>query len=244
MKRTLIFLFALILATGCHNHASDHSAAVTEAPAITQLDTTGFLSAFKPLTSDSISLTSSEYDFHGNKQTLIKGIGLDEKYAALIPPQCFEGGDNVFSGVDSAYAVGHFDIDARYQAYLLRHPGMYNSSQISLYVYDRQARHFTNSHMLVAESWGDAGDYFYINSVIKNLNKANLIITLDKGLNRPDQTDSLGFRYDNFDSTLIYTFDKGNFILRSAAEEKRWQDEPMKVIMNSSGDSSDNRNDH
>lgn len=232
MKRTLIFLLALILAsTGCHNHASDNSVAVTKAPVIAQLDTAEFLSAFKPLMRDSISLASSYKDIKRHKHPLIKGIIVHEKYAALIPPQCFEGGYNVFSGIDSAYAVGRFDIDARYQAYLLQHPGMYFSSQVSLYIYDRQAGRFTDTHMLVAEDWRDARDYFYITSVIKNLNKSNLIITLNKGLNKPDPNDSLGSQYDNFDSTLVYTFDKGNFMLQSAIENKRWQDESRKVIV-------------
>ena len=102
-----------------------------------------------------------------------------------------------------------------------------------MYIYDRTARHFTDRCMLVAESWGDAGDYFYVSSLIKNLNKTNLTITLDKGQNQPDPADSLGYRYDNFDSTLVYTFDKGNFILKSAVEVKRWQNEPMRGIMDS-----------
>lgn len=63
------------------------------------------------------------------------------------------------------FAATRVVLDARHIAYLLRVPGMYEPSRVDLWVYDAGQMRFA-APIEVAESWGDAGCGFSLESVL------------------------------------------------------------------------------
>ena|SRR2546425_314185 len=71
------------------------------------------------------------------------------------------------------FATVRFVLDPQHVAYLLRVPGMYEPSQVDLWIYDAGARRF-GLPIRVAESWGDAGCGYNLEGLLLNADGRHL----------------------------------------------------------------------
>jgi|GEM_PF-2577889 len=199
MKQTLALVIACVLLftliSSCHTAPAHH----TETVASTKIDTAAFITLFKPLKFDSLSLVSN-FDSFENKNSLLYGRVIDTIYRDMFPDTIqqlhsyFMHGTDIYS---AAYALGRFDLDADREGYLLRFPGESYPSKIMLLIFDRQKRKFLDQYLQLAENWGDEGDLTVTSSVLHKKG-STLLINIS-------EADSYHEEHDTAFNTLIRT---------------------------------------
>ena len=121
-----------------------------------------FLSLFPPINPDSLHVFSDQELFNGDT---IDFAFAPQLFALLPGYLCVSEGNPL--------ALGSYALGKRHTALLVRHYGMYDVSQISLFVWDRQQHCITASYLL-ADLWGDAGYVYALESWIE---KGQTIVT-------------------------------------------------------------------
>jgi hypothetical protein len=122
------------------------------------------LALFQALDSFPLSVSTKVGEWEGPESAKFhwKGRPLPKKYwvllDSLIPLEENYSGETV-------YATSRFRVNRQTQALLLRVPGQYWSSQMYLLLLDTASFRPTGAYRL-AESWADAGDSFYLETVI------------------------------------------------------------------------------
>jgi hypothetical protein len=230
----LMFLI-LLVASGCHNN----SILKSEAKAESKIDTAAFMSSFKNMAFDSLSV-SSEYDSFSNKNYYLTGVPLDTSYKVLFPDSFTDLPQHFMSSIDQVYAVGRFDLDEGYEAFLLRHPGEYSASQITLFIFDKKNRRFAPDNLMLAESFGDAGDIYLLQGELKKGDKGRLTIYLDEETNMTGHIDTTSDLLLYRDSLKTFQSAGGRIIRESASESKRWYEkDPIASPASQETDSTD-----
>lgn len=138
---------------------------VAQGPHITgSQEKKSFLALYEPLDSFPIMVSTKIGEWEGPQSEKFrwKGQLLPEKYWSLFDSQIQV--PHNFSG-ETFYANKRFRVSDRTQALLTRVPGQYWSSQIYLFLLDTASFRITRAYRL-AESWGDAGDSFYLETEI------------------------------------------------------------------------------
>jgi hypothetical protein len=137
-----------------------------------------FLALFAPQDTFPVEVSTKIGEWEGSQSKKFhwKGVPLPEKYWALfdslIQVQDHNTGETYYSNKqdhntgETYYANKRFRVNDQTQALLTRVPGRYWSSQIYLFLLDTASFRITQAYRL-AESWADAGDSFYLESVIR-----------------------------------------------------------------------------
>lgn len=136
-----------------------------------------FLHLFPPISPDSLHIFSDQERFRGDTIDF------------ALTPQLFD----FLPGYHDPLALGRFALDKRHTALLIRHYGMYDDSQISLFVWDSQQHRITASYLL-ADNWGDAGYVYAKESWI------------DKGQTIVSREASYYFDMDQLDESTYETY--------------------------------------
>jgi hypothetical protein len=167
----LLFIYlALVWQSGCNGASKSERYPQNQATpgAQTQFDSQerkSFLALYSPQDTFPVEVSTKIGEWEGpqSKKFRWKGVPLPEKYwvlfDSLIQVQDHDTGETF-------YANKRFRVNDRIQALLTRVPGRYWSSQIYLFLLDTASFRITRAYRL-AESWADAGDSFYLESVIR-----------------------------------------------------------------------------
>ncbi|HLP21158.1 MAG TPA: hypothetical protein VK174_12690 [Chitinophagales bacterium] len=237
MKATIPYILFILAIAGCNNKTTTHETAVAAAIIQKPIDTAAFLALFPIIKSDTVFLTTEDSALRASE--FLTGKLIDRAYVGLFSKFSTEGKHYSYFETNEestgAYAIGKFDI-GEYTALIVRHPGMYSSTCITVFFYDKQKRELHDSHYWIAESWGDAGDYLAFNSILRQIRDSVYIVEIYKYENGPDESDTSGYKYINLDSTLVYKLENTELDFIAATENKRWTDEPMKPEEESKND--------
>ncbi|MCW3125293.1 MAG: hypothetical protein JWO03_951 [Bacteroidetes bacterium] len=189
----------MIVVPGCR-HNADAGVSPAQSIALRHIDTAAFISSFCLLSFDTLVLYTDYAAMQHAGHPMI-GTLLDTSLITVLPDTFY----------NDAHAVGRFDLSLDHEGFLVRHwgPDDYDASRISLFVFDKKAGHFLPNHMLLAESWGDAGDYFSLRTVIRMSPSSEVRLYLQSSFNYYDPTDSSSYRYANIDSFKVYTAKQG-----------------------------------
>jgi hypothetical protein len=127
-------------------------------------DRASFLALYEPLDTFPVKVSTKIGEWEGpqSEKFLWRGHTLPEKYWFLF--DSLVQVEHNLTG-ETLYANKRFRVNDRTQALLTRVPGQYWSSQIYLFLLDTASFRITRAYR-VAESWGDAGDSFYLESEI------------------------------------------------------------------------------
>jgi hypothetical protein len=139
--------------------------AATSSPVIAHQDKEKLLALFEPLDTFPVKVSTKIGEWEGpqSPRFLWKGRTLPDQYLYLFD-SLVQVDDNNYTG-ETFYATKRFRVDDRTQGLITRVPGQYWSSQIYLFLLDTASFRLTRGYRL-AESWGDAGDSFYLESEI------------------------------------------------------------------------------
>jgi hypothetical protein len=151
-----------------------------------------FLALYEPLDTFPVKVSTKIGEWEGpeSERFLWKGRHLPEKYWFLF--DSLVRVENNFTG-ETFYANKRFRVNDQTQALLTRVPGQYWSSQIYLFLLDTASFRITRAYRL-AESWGDAGDSFYLESEIHQTHPEQFRLESHQGECHPLDEDYRLFR--------------------------------------------------
>jgi len=172
MKQTLLAVFVLYMLSSCHLRHTDAS---QSAPT---LDTAAFFASFRQMNFDTMSIICN-FDSTEHEHTFFHGVAIDTLAVGLFPDTLLHthGG---FIPYQELFALGRFDLDATYQAYLYRSPIEGYGIAVDMLIYDRKNKKFRNEILRVANSWGDAGEETLITGL---LHRRGRVLEIDRTLN-------------------------------------------------------------
>jgi hypothetical protein len=132
-----------------------------------------FLALYESLDTFPVKVSTKIGEWEGPESARFhwRGRPVPEKYWFLfdsliqVTTNATATGETLSALNETFYANKRFRVDDRTQALLTRVPGQYWSSQIYLFLLDTASFRITRAYRL-AESWGDAGDSFYLESEI------------------------------------------------------------------------------
>jgi hypothetical protein len=110
---------------------------------------------------------------------------------------------------EEAAVLGRLAIGPGFLGYLLESPGMYSLSVIDLWVYDSNHASWLKP-MELSEDWGDAGDYYYSDSLLTDVNHDGYKDIVKRGKNGVLQMGDEPARV-MFDVTVLRTFVRTGF---------------------------------
>lgn len=169
-----------------------------------------FLRLFPSISPDSLRIFSD--------QELFKGDTID----FALTPQLYDILPGYLWGSEgNPLVLGRYALDKRHTALLIRHYGMYDDSQISLFVWDSQQHRITASYLL-ADSWGDAGYVYAKESWI------------DKGQNIVSREASYYIDMDQLDESTYETYGTTQLPIVDVTDtltEMRWSDSLFRTTL-------------
>jgi hypothetical protein len=74
-----------------------------------------------------------------------------------------------YYGDNSTFTGGRVNIGPRFVGYLIQAPGMYSLTVTDLWIFGQDRRSWLNPVEL-SENWGDAGDYYYADALLLDVN--------------------------------------------------------------------------
>jgi hypothetical protein len=201
MPKTIYFMvicLAFLGQAGCDSATKSQLYPDNQLPAAPRRQLTGsqekknFLALFAPQDTFPLKVSTKVGEWEGpqSEKFLWKGRPLPEKYWFLFD-SLLQVKHN-FSG-ETFYANKRFRVSGRTQALLTRVPGQYWSSQIYLLLLDTVSFRVTRAYRL-AESWGDAGDSFYLESVIHQTRPGEFRLESQQGECHPLDADYRRFK--------------------------------------------------
>jgi hypothetical protein len=117
-----------------------------------------------------------------------------------------------FKQTDEIFATYQFPQGTRWECFLLRHPNVYASNGISIWVFDRE-QNYWQEPIKIAEWWGDAGYSIDVQAWVEDLNRDGwfdiVIRTLEKDINLEDPETTTRETIKKKDS--IFVWDKDHF---------------------------------
>ena len=136
------------------------------------------------------------------------GKALDNTFEGLFAPIY---PDLTFPHDDpELFATARFVLDPQHVGYLLRVPGMYESTALELWIYDARSMRFALPERL-AESWGDEGCGFDLESLlVRTGDQLQLLVHKNTGCSDIET----GKVLSNNDSLWIRTWTRGAFAAR------------------------------
>jgi hypothetical protein len=201
MSRSILLLvagLALLGQAGCDSATKSQLYPDNELPAAERTPFTvsqereSFLALYEPLDTFPVPVSTKIGEWEGphSEKFLWKGRPLPEKYWILFDTLVHV--ENNYTG-ETFYANKKFRVDDHTLALLTRVPGQYWSSQIYLFLLDTVRFRVTHAYRL-AESWADAGDSFYLESVIHQLGPGRFRLESRQGECHPLDADYRKFK--------------------------------------------------
>ena len=145
------------------------------------------------------------YDYGG-----FKGVSLPVSVYDFFQPYYAE---LRFKQPNEIFATYQFPQGARWKCFLLRHPNVYASNGISIWVFDREWNCWQEP-IKIAEWWGDAGYSIDVQAWIEDLNKDGwfdiVVRTLETDINLEDPQTPTPTTIKKKDT--IFLWDKDHFI--------------------------------
>jgi len=200
-KVLLAFIFLFILIISCSKKYNNNLA---------ENETDKFLSLFKNVRNNSLTITSAEY-LTDTTEYNFRGIAVDTFFYRFIKDRYLDLGLNKHNG-DNYYACYKKRLNDSTYLLIMRTPYEYWESSVKLYIFDLKSSK-TIDYLEVAQNWGDAGDYLEKHSTLENLN----IITFKKTcwLLNEESMDS-----ECTDSIYNYRIKNNKFLLKNKMEIK------------------------
>lgn len=120
-----------------------------------------FVNLFKPINPKGLHIYPPKWDMNGKViNTPFEGVVIDvNKYRFTNDSKIFANIDACKEGSSNIYAIGRFDIDAKYIGLIIRQYSQYDESAIQLVLWDKEQNKITKGIDL-ADSFGDEGWYF------------------------------------------------------------------------------------
>ena len=200
MKKYFFLAIILYMLGGCHPRQAGAS------PASGTADTAAFLASFRALDFDTLSVACIS-DSLSDEHSFLHGVAIDSVWLGLFPDTVVHAYAGYFAE-QRLFALGRFDLDERYQAYLYRWPVEGYADAIDLLVFDKKNRKFLNESLNLASDWGDAGEATMISSVLHKKNKS-LRIDVAQNLQGADPSDTTFNTFVHTDIALVYRLDNG-----------------------------------
>ena len=126
-----------------------------------------FLNLFKTLSTDKLTIKSTEY-LTDTTDYEFRGKIIDTSFYRFINDRYLNLGLNKHSD-DGYYACYKRKLNGSTYLLIIRTPYEYWESSIKLYLFDLNNSK-TSDYIEVAQNWGDAGDYLEKYSILENLN--------------------------------------------------------------------------
>lgn len=189
MKQTLLAVSMLYMLSSCHLRHTDAS---QSSPT---LDTAAFFASFRQMNFDTMSIICN-FDSTEREHTFFHGVAIDTLAHGLFPDTVIHSYGPYFS-FQELFALGRFDLDDTYQAYLYRSPIEGYGIAVDMLIYDRKNKKFLNKILRVANSWGDAGEETLITSL---LHRRGRVLEIDRTLNEQWQIPA-----DSLVETFVHT---------------------------------------
>jgi len=173
MKDIILILILIVTFTSCTDQKSLKPDSITmkfDSSQIKQLDTsTEFLNLFKNIKPQGLHIYPPNWDENGKIiKTPYEGVIIDvHKFQYTDNSDIFVNIEACRKGDCNIYALGKFDINDNYIGLLFRQWSQYSESLIQLMLWDKKEKKII-SGLDLADSFGDAGWYFDLESWIKN----------------------------------------------------------------------------
>mgnify|MGYP006186666755 CR=1 FL=1 len=133
----------------------------------TENDIDKFLNLFKTLTTDKLTIISTEY-LTDTTEYEFRGKVIDTSFYKFIKDRYLNLGLNKY-GDDRYYACYKRKLNDSTYMLIMRTPYEYWESSVKLYLFDLNSTK-TTDYIEAAQNWGDAGDYLEKHSILENLN--------------------------------------------------------------------------
>jgi hypothetical protein len=208
----LLICLALVWHSGCNNASKselypENLSSPATRPHFGSQERKNFLALFESLDTFPVQVSTKIGEWEGpqSKKFRWRGQPLPEMYWVLFDSLIQVKNHNTG---ETFYANKRFRVNDQTQALLTRVPGQYWSSQIYLFLLDTASFRITRAYRL-AESWGDAGDSFYLESVISQVHPEQFRLESRQGECHPQDENYKLFKCTD---TLAVSLLQGNTI--------------------------------
>jgi len=221
MRNLLTFIVTILLTlTACNNKKSQESQPLTVKTDNVKLvdKTTEFLDLFKTVNPKGLHIYPPTWDKNGNLiKTPFEGTPINvDKFSYVDNHEIFLNIQACKEGNSRIYAIGKFEIDNKYWGLLIRQYSQYDESLVQLLLWDKKENKIIKGIDL-ADSFGDAGWYFDLESWIENFqynSRLEIVSRRKDYIPKADFTSTEDMDSITTDTLKISRLDNGKFKTR------------------------------